>query len=229
MTVPGCLVTPMIGGAAPQAFPVVEQTATYAGSRLAGPNHPVPWITGMTSGNLLIGCASTELYTDTFTWPAGWTVFHNKSSTANPASEFAWYEPDGTETGTFTLTVSSSVRKLSVCQYEISGASDPSLTPPEASTPAEATTTNANPSSVTPTGGSKKYLWIAAAAWWSSAGCSAPPSGYGNHLVAHNTGGAGDVMMTTATYQNEAASEDPGVFTNPSAAWDANAVAIHPA
>lgn len=230
MVVPGGLITPIIRPApVAAAFPSIVQTSTYAGARGAGPNHPVPWMTGMGSSNLMIACAASEVYTDTFTWPAAFTVFHNKSSTDNPLTEFAWYEPDGTETGTFTLTISGGLKKVSVCMYEISGAADPNTTPPEASTPAEGTSTNADPSSLTPSGGSKKYLWIATAAWWGSASCSAPPSGYSNHLTAQVLAGAGDTMMTTGTYQNEAATEDPGTFTNGSSTWDANTVAVFPA
>ncbi len=227
MTVPGCLIAPFFKtGAAAEVTPVIESTTTFAGARAT--SHNISWPSGISSGELIVCLLATEVASETVTWPAGWTVFKT-DSTNNPRVELAWYEADGTESGTFTVTTATDSKKVAANTYRISGAADPDTTPPECSSGATATSVNANPDSLTPAGGSKPYMWLALAAWWSSVTVTEEPSGYLNHLISHNTGGFGDTMMTSAQQGIEASSEDPGTFTNLSAQWKAFTVAIYPA
>ena len=66
----------------------------------------------------------------------------------------------GSEGGSMTVTTSSS--KSCAVAYNIQGGEDPATQAPQISTVATATSTAPNATTVTPTGGSKDYLWITA-------------------------------------------------------------------
>ncbi len=87
------------------------------------------------------------------------------------------------------------------------------------------TGTNSNPPSFSPSGGSGKYMWLATRSGDSTGIATAVPSGYSfwRKLAGYNTSSAStDVAVKFST----AASEDPGVWTSPSAGWVSWTLAI---
>lgn len=142
---------------------------------------------------------------------------------------------DGSEGGTCTVSWTTSTRVLWL-SWNIQGHSTTQA--PEVSTIASGTDTTPNPGTVTPTGGAKDYLWIAAFqqngeeadddTW-----CTAAPTSFGN-LVQKTTGAAGlantNRSGAAANFASNAASMDPATFTvAQSLPWTAYTVAVHPA
>ena len=143
----------------------------------------------------------------------------------------------GTEGTSLDVTVGSNTKACAVA-YRITGFADPTVQAPEFSTVATGTSTTPDPGTVTPTGGSQDYLFLAAFrqngeeadddTW-----CTAAPGSYTN--LTQTTSGTAGVASTngsigTAERQNTTASENPGTFTvAQSLAWRAYTVAIHPA
>lgn len=147
-----------------------------------------------------------------------------------------WRHADGAEGATDTVTTVNSVKAASIC-WRITGADDPATQAPEISTVAVGTTTanTCNPTAVTPTGGSKDYLFLALGAQDGEVGAfTAAPTNYNTNLVVANSGTAGlpatNCQMGGGTRQLTAASDDPGAFTHGAAAagWTAYTVAVHP-
>jgi hypothetical protein len=171
--------------------------------------------------------------TITFT---GYTSIANDASDAGAGSTAIYYrKADGAEGATDTLTTVNSVKMAAIC-WGITGAVDPATQAPQVSTVAIGTTTanTCNPSAVTPTGGSKDYLFLACGTEDGEVGAfTAAPASYTN-LVAGNSGTAGlpgtNVLIGGASRQLTAASDDPGAFTHGAAnlGWTAFTVAIHP-
>jgi hypothetical protein len=190
-------------------------------------------------GNLLIVLARFGGAPGTVTF-TGYTSLNGSTGDATDASDdstFVFYRwADGAEGATDTLTCTNSVKGAAIC-WVITGAVDPATQAPEISTVAIGTTTanTANPNAVTPTGGSKDYLFLALGAQDGEVGAyTGAPTNYAN-LVAANSGTAGlpatNVQLGGASRQLTAASDDPGAFTHAAAAagWTAYTVAVHPA
>lgn len=141
---------------------------------------------------------------------------------------------DGSEGGNVVVTVGASTKAASLA-YNISG--HDADTAPEFSTVATGTSTGPDPGSLTPTGGGKDYLWLAAFrqngeeadddTW-----CNSAPTNYTN--LIQKTTGIGGVASTNGSVASAeraltAATEDPGVFnTDQSLAWRAYTVAVYP-
>jgi hypothetical protein len=142
---------------------------------------------------------------------------------------------DGSEGGNVNFTMSAG-NKVAAIAYNIQGHSTTQA--PEKSTVATGSGSTIDPTTVTPTGGAKDYLWIAAAR---SAGEAADtdtvmtsdPTNFGNR-TQKTTGTAGVVASNTclgcADYASNASSMDPSSFGwNIGVAWSADTLAIHPA
>ena len=113
----------------------------------------------------------------------------------------------------------------------ITGHENPATQAPEVSaSPNTGTSTAPNPSSVTPTGGSKDYLFIATAGHDDARSTfSAAPTNYSNLNAFSGGGGASGCTGATAERQLTASSDDPGAFTTGrSEPWAARTVVIHP-
>lgn len=166
-------------------------------------------------------------------WPAGWTeLIENTSDGSDDVTAMAYRWADGTEGSTITLG-SGSVKGAGIV-YRITGAMNPATQPPELSAVAANSTNTPDPSTVTPTGGSKDYLFLWVAAYEGEQGTpGSPPTNYTSVLTA-SSGTAGAVAtncrVTTAYRQLTAASENPGSIALSAADdWTAWTVAIHPA
>jgi len=141
---------------------------------------------------------------------------------------------DGSEGGNVAITTPSS--KSCAIAYNIQGA----LGAPQHSTVATGTSTGPDPSTVTPSGGSMSYLWLAAFymageeadddTWCNSA----PGTPVFTNLTQKTTGTGGlpatNSCIASAEYSSTASSMDPTAFnTDQSLAWRAYTVAISPA
>lgn len=190
--------------------PVVEATNTSTSS--LGTSHTVDLPANIVADNLLIVFFSHG-GGPTLTWPGGWTEFVDFSDQfLNAAYRFA----DGTEGASITVT-SSEAMSSAHNTYRISAAYQQA---PEAAT-ATGSSPAADPPSLTPIGGSKEYLWIAAVA---AADPTAPPSGYEGFITAPRLKDCASAYRIIVT-----ATEDPGAFTNGAATWNAVTVSIAPA
>ena len=159
-----------------------------------------------------------------YTAPMGYTEI-GEYDIANDAGVMVAYRyADGTEGSTVTWTASdlSSVWAA----YRISGAENPATQAPQV-TSATGTSSTPNPPSISPTGGAKNYLFIAAGAMENSSAVNSIPTNYSNEQ--DQTTGSSIATLGAAERQLNASSENPGTFSfNSTDNWSAVTIAIHP-
>jgi hypothetical protein len=222
MTTKNLLVqAPAAGGA---TYPVVE------GSSVNGPGgngtaHDVAMPAGVVSGELLLVFQSVDGSGAVSIVTSGWTA--RQQLTIDGAGVFGVYSKtsDGTETTFQTSTAAS--ESGSGIALRISGWSALEV---DVGTTATGTGTSSDmdPPSFSPTGGSADYLWIAACGWDQAVGVVGTfPTGYTGGLDSADgatTASAGvAVSFKTAT----AASEDPdATIINDNEQWRALVVAV---
>jgi hypothetical protein len=171
--------------------------------------------------------------------PSGWSalVQDEGSDASNDPTHILYRWADGTEGSTLSVDFSGSIKGAAIA-YRITGAINPATQPPQVSTVAVGTGTNPDPTGVTPTGGSKDYLFIAFGGLdgetQTFSAAPSTPSSYSNLQQANSgTGGAAstNVRIAGASRQATVSSEDPGAFTAeaPETGWTAFVIAIHPA
>ena len=159
------------------------------------------------SGDLLVAITASDQSRSTISWPAGWNSISD--GTANDIGSCAWLDADGTETGTFEVTLGAAQR--SVCTiYRLTGAE------PGATTPPEIQAINLfDPSAITPTGGAKDYLIITTLGANNAPTVTTYPSGYTN-TGNNNSGGTGSghaSLSYCSKALTAATTEDPGAWT----------------
>lgn len=214
------------------ATPVIRSRTTSVVDT-AGLNHTVNMPSGIVSGDLLISIFTSNGI-PTIGWPAGWTMFQeSQSATLSGTISVAYRKADGTEGA--SITVTTSLAELSVhVTYRILGAADPATQPPQAATSSGAATNVFDCPALTPTGGKKNYLWIAAAtihAWNQTPAVSfySTPANYSNTQFIGNTGGIDGWTTIAGDRHHAATSEDPGAFSEPaSVGWLSLTVGVHP-
>lgn len=172
--------------------------------------------------------------TNTISSFTGWTQLAIDSSDASDDQTAIYYRwSDGADPVSLAWVANT---KGAAITWRITGAANPATQAPEVSAVAVGTTTanTCNPNAVTPTGGSKDYLFLAMGGEDQETGAfTAAPTNYIN-LQAANSGTGGlattNVLMGGASRQLTAASDDPGAFTHAAAGngWTAFTVAVHP-
>lgn len=217
------------------AFPTVETTNTSAEtSDVQGEtDHTVSLPTGITADDLLLIFAGLENANGTiFSDPSGFTkLFEDNFGdlTGRDSRLVIWYKKATGSEGSTVAFQYDAISKSAHISYRISGADDPGTgQAPEAAAVATGDSTSPNPPSLTPTGGAKDYLWIAAASADdnNSPTVSGFPTNYSNGLSSRDLS---DATCMTAERQLNASSEDPDSFTISGAAkWPATTVAVHP-
>lgn len=215
------------------AFPVIETTAETA--TVAGTSHVVTLPSGIVSGDLILILTNKGVANTTFNALAGWTELVD-DAVSNGNTIWA-RTSDGSEGSTVTFTSAASVR-CSHIAYRISGAEPVSVQAPQLSTVATGTSATPDPTTCTPTGGAKDYLWIAMAGmageeadddtWGNS-----PPTNFLPNPPRQKTNGIGGTnqggLILSAERSVNAASLDPGSFgVDTSNAWRAYTIAVHP-
>lgn len=118
-------------------------------------------------GDLLMAFISQDdVVSPAITWPNGWTELYDHdfvpitAPTAGVLGACAWKKAGGDEAANVELSVVGADRMCSVV-VAIGGSADPDVSPPEISSPYEASIASANMPNLTPSGGSDDYLWIA--------------------------------------------------------------------
>jgi hypothetical protein len=212
----------------------VDASRTTTGETASVTTHPIN-VGSPAAGRLLIVALRHMAAPGTITF-TGYTNFASDNSDASDdVTELYWRLADGTEGASDNLTTTGGMRIAGIC-WQITGAEDPTIQPPECSTVAVGTTAanTANPATLSPTGGSKDYLFLAFMGKDGETGVpTASPTNY-SAITTANTGTAGSVGTNGAvgggSRQLTASSDDPGVFTHPAAnaAWAAYTIAIHP-
>lgn len=215
------------------ASPTIVSSATTAGSAVASPV-PINLPASISSGDLLV--ALIRLGTNaTITFPGGWNALKNEVPDSDSDTvAIAWREADGSEGATFDLTVSASAKAAAIV-YRITGAEDPDTQPPEVTTVATGSSADVDPPSISPTGGSKDYLFLAlgTSGAGGATGSNTWPSNYDDgQATASSTGGTSGSRSSVygAGRELTASSDDPGTFTlGAGRVWSAYTVAVHPA
>lgn len=177
---------------------------------------------------------------NTISTPAGWSLLTDTSAAPDPSGDFHylfWAKATGSEGATMSLDISTAVKGC-VIVWRITGAADPTVTPPEFSTIATGSTgaNTADPGSLSPSGGSQDYLWLALMGQDGELNePTAGPTDYNDNFQAANSGTAGAVAsnctMGGGTRQFASASAAPGTFTHatPNSGWCAWTIAFSPA
>lgn len=210
--------------------------AARVGTNITGASDP--WSVTLPShsaGDLLVVYGRTG-GSATFNLPSGWSwvVQNNSSDAADDNVSVICKLSDGTEGTSLSWDLSGTAKGAAIA-WRITGAANPASRAPEVQVATFTTTANtANPPSISPTGGSKDYLFLALAGEdQESITFSVAPTNYTN-LTNANSGTSGlnatNVCIGGASRQLTAASEDPSTFTHGAAATGGLAltVAIHP-
>lgn len=200
----------------------------------AGTSHTVTLPANIAQGDLLLICMDIGSTAATLNAHADYAELLDENS-ANGLKILYRYA-DGSETNP-TFTSSASTRDATIT-LRITGALDPGIQPPEIGTTATGTSLNPDPPAVTPTGGSKDYLWVA---FFGCAGedvdddtwvTAVPTGGYQSPALQKTCGTAGSSLggLIGLSYRQATGStENPGTFTQDvSRAWRAQTVAVHP-
>ena len=196
-----------------------------------------PWTvtlpTGTVAGDLLIvagrgGGAITTLL------PTGWSwlVQNDSSDASDDVVSIIYKRADGTEGASLSWDMGFAIKGVAIA-WRIIGAINPATQVPQVLSALFTTTANtANPPAISPTGGSKDYLFLAVATKDGIGATTAAPAGYSNLVSGASSGGSAATNATVAgaSKQATAASEDPGVFTHVAATTGgvAYVIAIHP-
>ena len=137
------------------AFPQVEATNNSAESS-GTTSHTVSLPAGIQAGETLLVFFSVDGNSPA-TFPEGWTEIIDLTNASNTLS-VAWRKADGGEGASITVTTPGGRESVHI-SYRISGATDPTTTPPEASTGDTGDDTNPDPDSLTAGGGSIFRSW----------------------------------------------------------------------
>jgi hypothetical protein len=198
-----------------------------------------PWTVtlpgSIASGDLLIMFLRRASLADTVAI-TGWTALvQNDASDASDDLSDIWYRwADGTE-GTSKSVDLFGTAKGAAITWRITGAENPATQAPQQGGANFTTTANtSNPPSISPTGGSKDYLFLAISGHdGETSTYSFPPTNYVNAITANSgTGGtpATNCIIVGSSRQATTATEDPGTFTHGAATTGGRAftIAIHP-
>lgn len=210
------------------AFPTVEAT-NHSAQADPTTSHTVSLPAGIQADETLLVffvCQTKEVVT----FPEGWTkLFEGYSPLNYNTLAIGWRKADGGEGASITLTTVGSEVSVHI-SHRISGATDPTITPPEVSIGAGGSSANPDPDILTPTGGSKEYLWIAVEGNPEDDLVTDYPTNYNDNQETYYSSLFGYSAIGIATRNLETDSEDPGAFTiTASRRWKACTVAVYPA
>lgn len=202
-----------------ELFPQERSNATTAGGIATTHNVNLP--ATIEAGDLLIMYIAIDGAEAITSPPSGWTQLYDVANGTAVRHAAFWKRAVGNEdAGTEAVTIANSDNiAAAVVAYE--GAGDP-----EAGTAATGSSENPDPPSLTPAGGAKDYLWIAAVGTDAGDGdVQSAPSGYLGLIAVDGTG----INLGVARKELNASSDNPGTFdlldTN---AYVANTIAIPP-
>jgi hypothetical protein len=214
------------------AFPTVQTTAETAVTT-AGTSHAITLPSGISAGDLILILMDIGSTSATLSAHADYEELLDESAANGLKILYRW--ATGGESNP-TFTSSGSTRSATIA-YRISGAEHPDLVAPQIGTTATGTSTTPDPPSVTPSGGTQDYLFIA---FFGGAGEEADddtwvnsgPTNYTNLLQkACGTAGSslGGKIGSAERQLNTGSAQDPGTFNQDvNTAWRAQHICIHP-
>jgi hypothetical protein len=226
------------------AFPAIESINPAADSAVGGAatsgstaaaSHAVVYPATVTAGSLLMVVGRVAGVGAVAVSGGGWTIVQDSSDASDDV--MFWMYRDtlaaGTEDGT-SITVTHGTFKMVAVSLSITGAENPATQAPQSSTIAIGTNTTPDPTTCTPTGGAKDYLWLWAGGWDGEQTLSkTQPTNFTDRAdVSSGTGGlpATNVQIKVPDRQLNAASLDAGSITLSGAptGWTAWLLAVHP-
>ena len=162
------------------------------------------------------------------TFPAGWTRVASTGAN-NIAGSWAHHICDGTEGASITVTTVGAVASAHLV-YRIQGHGSSSQVPQSLSSATCVVTATPDPTTCTPTGGAKDYLWIVFIGADSGYVVTAASANY-TDLVTSDSGSTANVSMAVSSFRRElnAVSQNAGACTlEASEGTYAITIAVHP-
>lgn len=183
----------------------------------------VPMPSGSKIGETLIGFI-TSGDDASYTWPSGWTVLANTQYNSAISLGIAWHKVDGNEPEAIDIALDAAEEYSVGVILRFTRAADPDSLPPEVSTVATGLSTSPDATSLSPSGGSKKYCELVVVAVDGFRNMSGWPSGFVELIQKQESG----CSLLVGIKFEEAATLDPGAGTITSDEWIAYTLAIHP-
>lgn len=171
------------------------------------------------------------------TFPSSWTTNTQHTMTLAVVGRVAWVFIDGTQVAHGRYVAPSTGSNIGIAgdvggglefvdEIRVYNVTAPAPVVDVAS--ANGSSTNSNPPSLTPVGGSQEYLWIAARSGDSTTVATAAPSGYSS-LLTRAGGGTSGASTNSAIKLATASTEDPGTFTSGDEQWVTWTISVAPA
>lgn len=211
------------------AFPTVSATNSSITTGDPASPHTINLPASISSGDLLIIVFHLWAETANVTTPSGWTLLTSDLTTAGTDHNlYIYYKvASGSEGSTLNISFTANFsggtdRRSASVTARITGYSG---------VPQAVTTTGSDstpdPASLTPTGGSKDWLWIATTAYGTGRTLSTYPTSYSSNQINKNNGSINSLAF--ATRNNTASSENPGTFTlSGTSDWITATIAVAP-
>ncbi len=178
------------------------------------------------SGDLYVVFLQSQTNTVTWSQNTGTTGWVELADTNGQA---IFYKQIGASEPNPTFIQSQSTRS-GYGVLQITGHENPATQAPEVGTQSTGTGSAPNPPSITPTGGSKDYLFIAVGGNNDARrNYTVAPTNYTNLNAFNTSGGPNGGAGATAERELTASTENPDTFTmDGSATWFSNIIAVHP-
>ena len=207
-------------------FPTVQSITAFTQDDGVSTTYAVTMPATVDADDLLIIIMGTDRDT-TATPPTGWTELQDFSSANSVSCHIFVIKAVGNEDGGTADVVLLNNRAAAAQTYRITGWSG-TLTDVEVGADTFANNANPNPPSLTATAGADDNLWIAVDAVDDVVTVDTAPTSYTN-LTETSPGSVPDCGLGTARRELNAATEDPGTFTNSASDnWIANTIVIPP-
>ena len=209
------------------AFPQVADTNTSieTGNETS---HTVSLPANISEGDLLLIFFATDGDNTISNWD-GFTELASESNSGWAFLAIAYKKATGAEGASITV-VTTSAEESAHAAYRIEGAEDPGIQAPNVSAKAEGASDSPNPNSVTPVGGAKDYLWIAAEGHDEDKGPISYPTNYNDNQITAESSVSYGCTISVGSRENNAVSDDPDAFLiDGTDQWVAFTVAVHPA
>lgn len=205
------------------AFPSVQ--ARQSSSETEATTHTVTLPAGVVVGETILYVASIKGGPGTAVPAAVWSILRSIKVGSDIELLVAYRKADGTEGGSTTFTTTNTKSSAHIA-FRVDG-TDAASAPPQCSAGAQGSSGSINPDSFSPSGGAQDYLWLPVGCLLKShaSAITAAPSGYSNFTSKID---GSNTTVATAEKLLNAATEDPGIFTNQSQVWIGVTIAIPP-
>ena len=199
----------------PGVGPFIRSSSAYEAVSVTSHNISYP-ATIVAGDTIMLHWTGTNVGTTTF--PAGWTTIIDHVPDAQIRHVVMWQKATGSETGTFNVATTDA-QWPSAIVTSVAGVADPATTPPEAGTPAGATSSAPNSVSFSPSGGLDNYFWISSDGHDHGRAVTVWPANMTGTTIEVQGNFFGSTSTAIATHASNAASFDPDTFAILADAW----------